>query len=155
VQFGGDGNCYSTSQKIAGYTSNSSKRTDTATYGSNVLDSGNTLSIISGTNLTGRINDSLVAGNAVIVGVNRNGGIKGKNNNTTTEHFVVINGSGEQDGVPYYTFLDPGASTSERGANPMNRLYQMEDGSLSGYTQYKTGSGVQFYYTVSEFRINE
>ncbi|MFO0322313.1 MAG: hypothetical protein ACK504_07795, partial [Bacteroidota bacterium] len=94
------------------------------------------------------INQSLRNGAPIIVGVNHTFG--NGYNEGTTDHFVIINGSGHnQQGRLYYKFFDVGTERQKMGTSTMNRLYLQNNNTLSGVTQYN-----QRRYTVSQVRPN-
>ncbi|RZL07145.1 MAG: hypothetical protein EOO62_17580 [Hymenobacter sp.] len=67
----------------------------------------------------------------------------------TTEHFVVLVGTGVEQGKKYYRFFDVGTLVPAKGTDPRNRLYQdARTGSYSGHS-YATGHE----YTLSQLRF--
>jgi len=71
------------------------------------------------------------------------------NHDKTTEHFVVIVGTGSENGRKYYRFFDVGTAFVKKGTDPKNRLYyDPTTGSYSGQS-YATGH----YYTMSQLRF--
>ena len=84
------------------------------------------------------IQQHLAAGRPIIVGVNDKRG--SVNNDRTTDHFVVIVGSGKDDQGVYYQFYDPGTSHPEKGTSPENRFYLDSTGLLTGTSAYNKTS---------------
>lgn len=92
------------------------------------------------------IDSYINSGQRIIVGIENASGYN--NNDMITDHYVVIVGSGMQDGQKYYRFFDPGRGTEELGTSKENKLYLQSSGSISGY---KAGGGTKF--TVSQVRL--
>ena len=59
----------------------------------------------------------------IIVGVNYDGGTQSGNANPASQHYVVIDYSGTDNGRTYYHFKDPGTHQSSLGTSPDNKLY--------------------------------
>ena len=73
------------------------------------------------------------------------------NHDHTTEHFVVIVGTGVENGVKYYRFFDVGTQHSDKGTSPKNKLYyDHKTGSFVG-TSVATGHK----YTISQIRFTK
>jgi RHS repeat-associated protein len=94
------------------------------------------------------IDNYIANGKTPIVGVNVNGGTNSDNANRATQHFVVIVGSGVDNGGKYYNFYDPGTSYESKGASPDNKLYLNGD-ILSGKSVYNQNTAT---YVVTEVR---
>lgn len=58
----------------------------------------------------------------IIVGVDHRPG--SPNNDETTDHFVVVVSSGQDNKGKYYRFFDPGTGHQDLGTSPSNRLYE-------------------------------
>ncbi len=132
--------CFTTSEQIAGYIAPPSMRIFTA------RENGNNIQTLPTAQLgVQTINTYLAANRPIIVGVNHTLGRT--DNEGTTDHFVVIVGSGNVNGNVYYRFYDPGTGHFNVGANPMNRLYLRANFSLVGsrFNSNRT-------YTVSQVR---
>ena len=90
------------------------------------------------------IDKALAAGKPIIVGVDDKRG--SVNFDQTTDHFVVIVGSGSDSNGSYYQFFDPGTSHVDKGTHEENRFYMDNEGLLSGTSTYNKNSK---HYTVS------
>lgn len=97
------------------------------------------------------LNQELEKGVPVQVGVDHALNYKkGKLNEGTTDHFIVIIGKGCEKGKIYYLFYDVGTVFKEKGANDNNRLYLDQlHYSLKGKTIYNGNN-----YTVTQIRKN-
>jgi hypothetical protein len=132
--------CFTTAQLIAGYTAPRNLAIQTA------RERGNTLLILPAAQQgIQTINAYLSANRPIIVGVNHTLGRT--YNEGTTDHFVVIVGSGYANGMTYYRFYDPGTLRMAAGTSPLNRLYLRANFGLQGTTQYNGRA-----YTVSQVR---
>jgi len=132
-------NCYTNSQSqmaVTGY--GSAAYSDSGTYQVftqlNGVGKVNSSAAAEGTNY---INCELQKGEPVMVGVNHGyygEGESNKNTDGTTDHFIVIVGSGiSSDGRSYYRFYDNATEVSGNGTSPNNRLYyNPSNGTLIG-----------------------
>ena len=77
-----------------------------------------------------RLDAYLAAGKPVMVGVTHTFGAG--YNERTTDHFLVIVGSGSYDGTKYYRYFDPGRAQSKDGTSSLNRMYLQPNGQYSG-----------------------
>ena len=99
-----------------------------------------------------RLDEYLAEQKPVMVGVSHTFGAG--YNEGTTDHFLVIVGSGYSDGVRYYRYFDPGRLTRPQGASPLNRLYLQANGQYSGDApglKHKDGSPMN--YTLDQVRF--
>lgn len=92
---------------------------------------------------------ALSSGQAVMVGVDHH---LGKHRNDgTTDHFVVVVGSGvDASGRKFYRFYDPGTRFHSSGTSERNRLYLDADDRATGQ---RSGGGA--LYTMSQVRPNQ
>ena len=140
--------CFQACKTIAGYESNEGqnipgKNLPTLT----TSDNGNTTQVSPNAQEAFDAIDSYInSGQRIIVGIENAPGYN--NNDKITDHYVVIVGSGMQDGQKYYRFFDPGRSSEDLGTSKENKLYMQSGGSLSGY---KAGGSTKF--TVSQVRL--
>jgi hypothetical protein len=110
-------------------------------------EEGGDLVILSDAKLGVKTIDSyLKQGKPIIVGVNFKPG--SPNADLTTDHYVVIMGSGKVNGKQFYRFFEVGTTRISAGTSPLNRFYLNSNYSLSGVTQYNTSR----FYTVSQVR---
>lgn len=79
---------------------------------------------------------ALQRGIPVIVGVSYRVGAPAGNPDNSTDHFVVIVGSGSDAGGKYFRFYDSWSSWSSKGANSNNKLYYYPGttNDITGYT---------------------
>jgi RHS repeat-associated protein len=132
--------CFTTSETIANYIAPRNLAIQTA------RENGNSLQILPAAQQgVQTINAYLSANRPIIVGVNHTLG--NTYNEGTTDHFVVIVGSGFANGMTYYRFYDPGTMRMAAGTSPLNRLYLRANFRLQGTTQYNGRT-----YTVSQVR---
>ena len=68
------------------------------------------------------------------------------NKDKTTEHFVVLVGTGIENGRKYYRFFDVGTEHVKKGTNPKFKLY------YDSQTGFCTGKGILGTYTLSQIR---
>ena len=130
--------CFTTCQLIAGYTAPNRLIIQTA------RENGKILQILPAAQQGVQTIDSyLAASRPIIVGVNHTLGRS--YNEGTTDHYVVIVGSGRANGTTYYRFYDPGTLRMAAGTSPLNRLYLQSNFSLQGTTEYNGRT-----YTVSQ-----
>jgi len=133
-------NCFGTCCKIVGGCPPKSSTIYTA------KESNNSLQILPDAKYGVEIiNSYLKSGKPIIVGVNHTLG--NTYNEGTTDHFIVIMGSGQDNGKTYYRFFDVGTTFQSKGTSPLNRLYLGNNNSLIGTTQYNKA-----VYTVSQVR---
>lgn len=87
----------------------------------------------------------------ILVGVNHDLNYRGeKNNDQTTDHFVVIVGRGcDKDGSFYY-FYEVGTSYKQHGASDENKLYILSN-RIEGKTSYNTSK----LYQIAQVRKNK
>ena len=69
------------------------------------------------------------------------------NNDNTTEHFVVVVGTGTENGRKYYRFFDVGTADVTKGTNPSFRLY------YDSATHSFKGKGLLGTYTITQLRF--
>jgi RHS repeat-associated protein len=95
------------------------------------------------------IDESLSKGEPIIVGVNHSLGL-GYNeaSGNTTDHFIVIVGSGTDSTGKFYRFFEVGTKHEAKGTSSLNKLYLGSDYSLKGSPVYNSSRN----YTVSEVR---
>lgn len=93
------------------------------------------------------IEKNLAAGKPIIVGVDDKKG--SVNHDQTTDHFVVIVGSGKDDNGTFYRFYDPGTAHRDKGTHEENKFYVDDNGLLSGTSAYNKDNK---RYTVSWVR---
>ena len=128
---------------------------------SNYFDSTQTIQIYkatTGVNFTkintgiGYLLSALHRGIPVIVGVDCWPGSSNPGTDNTTDHFIVIVGSGTDSNGNFFTFFDNSTSNALLGANPNNKLYYNQTtGYIRGRSQTYYGSQAN-YYTVTMIR---
>jgi len=104
------------------------------------------------------INDNLVQGKAVLVGVNCMGYQEAGNNNSITNHFVVIVGRGNDGRGNYYSYYDNVGQQGDNTGYGYNRFYltssshllDVSAGFLYGFPNWTHGS-----VEVTEVRPNQ
>lgn len=88
--------------------------------------------------------------NPVLIGVNHDLNYRGEQNNDhTTDHFVVVVGTGCDNGKRYYLFYDVGTRRKDAGISDGNKLYIL-DNRIEGRTAYDSKK----LYTVAQIRMN-
>lgn len=139
----GNGLCLVFSRIISG---------DPATFGMRIniviLQNGKLTKAPSSERGLAQLEDKLLNGEAVVVGVNyyEEASI---NDNLATGHFVVIAGLGvDEFGNPYFRYFDPGTQWQYLGTNPNNRFYHQL---TSGFWQASSPHGDDTY-TLTESR---
>lgn len=95
------------------------------------------------------LNAQLDAGKPTCVAVDREYTGDVGNANNASDHFVVIYGRYEKDGVIYYLFADPGTSYESKGMSAENLMYKDANGFLKGHSKYY---GSAKFYTTTEVR---
>lgn len=96
------------------------------------------------------IDEQLEKNHPVLVGVNHDLNYHGeKNNDHTTDHFVVIVGRNCDDNGAYYLFYEVGTSYKKSGASDDNKLYVLSD-RIEGKTAYNSSK----LYQVAQVRKN-
>lgn len=97
------------------------------------------------------IDQELEKNNPVLVGVNHDLNYLGeKNNDHTTDHFVVIVGRNCDDKGAFFLFYEVGTSYKTSGASDDNKLYILED-RIEGKTAYSSSK----LYQVAQVRKNK
>lgn len=96
------------------------------------------------------INEYLNNGDPITVGVHHTFGTT-YNSDNTTDHFIVIMGRGLDNGQVYYRFYEVATRHQNMGTHAQNRLY-LNGQEASGRTQYRSRSGVQRHYTLTQVR---
>lgn len=97
-------------------------------------------------NGVGYLLSALQRGIPVIVGVDDNPGSPNPNTDNTTDHFVVIVGSGTDSKGNYFTFYDNASGDPVQGTNPNNKLYyNPTTGLIKGRSQTNYASGLNDY----------
>ena len=95
---------------------------------------------------------NLKSGKPVLVGVDERSGTN--INEGTTDHFVVIVGTGQDQKGNFLVFFDNGSTTAEKGASSANRIYYNEkNNTLIGGSSVYPGEGSNFY-KLSQIRKN-
>lgn len=99
----------------------------------------------------------LKIGDPVIIGVSYKAGSPAGNPDQTTDHFIVITGSGSDANGNYFTFFDNATNLASKGASPNNKLYyNSSTGLIQGRTSVTYNSGIQLpQYTVTQIRKNK
>ena len=88
----------------------------------------------------------------IIVGVNTEWGSPG-NHDKTTDHFVVVVGSGIDNHGNYYRFFDPGSFNISAGTSVNNKLYYDKNNTLyQGESQYHLNHKRHKQYTLTWVR---
>lgn len=96
---------------------------------------------------------ALQSGIPVIVGVDDKPGSSNPQTDNTTDHFVVIVGTGTDSNGNYFTFYDNASSSVLQGANSNNKFYyNILDGLISGYSQTDYAKGMPQRYIVTMIR---
>lgn len=94
----------------------------------------------------GYLLSALQRGIPVIVGVDDRDGSSNTGTDATTDHFVVITGSGTDAGGNYFTFFDNASGDPAQGANPRNKLYyNASTGLISGHSYTDYASSLRDY----------
>jgi hypothetical protein len=103
----------------------------------------------------GYIHEALKRGIPIIVGVDYSGTNDATNPNPdkTTDHFIVIVGSGvDEGGRPYFKFFDNATNFVSKGANNNNRLYyDTVSSELKGQTHVTYSNGTK----LPEYRVTQ
>lgn len=103
-------------------------------------------------NGVGYLLSALQRGIPVIVGVDDQPGSPNPNTDNTTDHFVVIVGSGSDSNGNYFTFYDNASGNPLQGTNANNKLYyNAATGLIRGKSQTDYASGLNDY-TVTMIR---
>jgi hypothetical protein len=93
----------------------------------------------------------------VIVGVDNKAGSPNDATDKTTDHFIVIVGAGNENGVPFFLFYD-NATNGPTGVSNNNRLYYLETlGTISGRSDVPYANDPAYgrrFYTVTQIRRN-
>jgi hypothetical protein len=91
----------------------------------------------------------------VIVGVDNKAGSPNDATDKTTDHFIVIVGAGNENGVPFFLFYD-NATNGPTGVSNNNRLYYLETlGTISGRSDVPHVNDPAYgrrFYTVTQIR---
>jgi hypothetical protein len=91
----------------------------------------------------------------VIVGVDNKAGSPNGLTYKSTDHFVVIVGAGNENGIPFFLFYD-NATKDLSGVSNNNRLYYIESlGSISGRSDVPHVNDPAYgrrFYTVTQIR---
>jgi hypothetical protein len=136
--------CYDACAQMVGYLPDPKNRIITSTFSDGILTTQ-----VGAKKGIQTIDSYLANGNGIVVGVNWNLGTQPLNANPATQHFVTINGSGEDSNGRYYTFVDPGTGQANKIASQDNKLYIQGDNSLSGKSAYNQATKT---YVVTEVR---
>ena len=122
---------------------------------SNYGDPGQTIQVYtaaSGVNIAnakngvGYLLSALQRGIPVIVGVDDQPGSPNPGTDNTTDHFIVIVGSGSDANGNYFTFYDNASGDPSQGTNPNNKLYyDPSTGLIKGKSQTTYASGLSDY----------
>lgn len=112
---------------------------------SNYFDAGQTIQIYTAANgvdknaaknAVGYLISTLQRGIPVIVGVDDQAGSPNPNTDNTTDHFIVIVGTGSDTNGTYFTFYDNASGDPIQGANINNKLYYYPStGFITGKSQ--------------------
>lgn len=97
---------------------------------------------------------ALQRGIPVMVGVDYKSGPSAGNPDNTTDHFIVIVGSGTDATGNYFQFYDNATNYSWKGASPSNKLYyNTATGTITGQTAVTYPNGTPLpRYTVTQIR---
>jgi len=91
----------------------------------------------------------------VIVGVDNKAGSPNDATDKTTDHFIVIVGAGNENGIPFFLFYD-NATNGPTGVSNNNRLYYLETlGTISGRSDVPHVNDPAYgrrFYTVTQIR---
>ena len=122
---------------------------------SNYNDPGQTIQIYTAANGVnnnaskngvGYLLSALQRGMPVIVGVDDQNGSSNPLTDNTTDHFIVIVGSGSDSNGMYFTFYDNAAGDPVKGAHPSNKLYyDPSTGLIKGRSQTNYASQLRDY----------
>jgi len=74
------------------------------------------------------------------------------NHDHTTEHFIVLVGSGIENGRKYYRFFDVGTIHRSKGTDPRNRLYY--DAQTGSYAGRSWAAPEKRIYTIAQLRFH-
>jgi hypothetical protein len=89
----------------------------------------------------GYLLSALGRGIPVIVGVNGWQGSSNPNTDNTTDHFIVIVGTGSDSNGNFFTFFDNATRDVAMGASPQNKLYYNSiTGLIKGRSQTRYGN---------------
>lgn len=112
---------------------------------SNYSDAGQTVQIYTeangvnknaAKNAVGYLISALQRGIPIIVGVDDEAGSPNPNTDNTTDHFIVIVGTGSDTNGTYFTFYDNASGDPNQGADTKNKLYyDPSTGLISGKSQ--------------------
>ncbi len=99
------------------------------------------------------LDNQLKKGNPILIGVRYAYKPKEYNYDKTTDHFIVIVGSGCEAGKVFYRYFEVGTYTKNKevnGINPNNKMYLQKDGTIVGKSPQGTKE-----YTISQVRKNK
>jgi hypothetical protein len=133
---------------------------------SDYYDAGQTIQIYTATsgankpaarNAVGYIITTLQNGDPVLVGVDNKSGSSNPQTDNTTDHFIVIVGTGTDAKGNYFTFYDNASGDPNQGASPNNKLYYSSStGLITGKSQTSYASNPPHYdYIVTMIRKNK
>lgn len=97
-------------------------------------------------NGVGYLLSALQRGIPVIVGVHDQPGSPNTRTDNTTDHFIVIVGSGSDANGNYFTFYDNASGDPNQGTHPSNKLYfNPSTGLIKGKSQTDYARGLDDY----------
>lgn len=120
-----------------------------------IYTAANGINISAAKNAVGYLISALQRGIPVIVGVDNKAGSPNQKTDKTTDHFIVIVGTGsDTDGRTYFSFYDNSSGNAIQGANRDNKLYyNSSTGMITGKSQTDYANNPLHYdYIVTQIR---